>query len=72
MKIKDFVQILQSLDQDKNIFLQNFMMCDEFEVLMIKENDIGPWSKGITESNIGDYFIQENENWLERNASLTG
>lgn len=32
MKIKDLIKQLEKLDKEKNIFLKNFMMCNNFEI----------------------------------------
>ncbi|EKE28525.1 MAG: hypothetical protein ACD_3C00049G0007 [uncultured bacterium (gcode 4)] len=68
MKIKDLIVALQKLDAEKNIFLQNFMMCDEFEIHQIKKEHLWPWTDWINENNIWDYYIAENEEWLNRNS----
>ncbi len=68
MKVRDLIEELQKLDQNNNIFLRNFMMCDEFEINQITKEEITVWNKWINATNIWDYYIAENEDWLERNA----
>lgn len=45
MKVRDLIEELQKLDQNNNIFLRNFMMCDEFEINQITKEEITVWNK---------------------------
>ncbi|EKD29227.1 MAG: hypothetical protein ACD_78C00469G0002 [uncultured bacterium (gcode 4)] len=68
MKVKDLIEELQKLDQNNNIFLRNFMMCDEFEVNQISKEEVIVWNKWIDMTNVWDYYIAETEEWFEKNA----
>ena len=69
MKIKELIKNLEKLDQNKNIFIRNFMMCDKFEIETINSYDITVWNKWINGNNIWDYYIKENNEWLDKNAA---
>ena len=45
MKIKDLIKQLEKLDKEKNIFLKNFMMCDNFEIHKICNENINRWNE---------------------------
>lgn len=68
MKIKDLIKQLEKLDKEKNIFLKNFMMCNNFEIHKVSNEDINWWNKWIDIDNVGDYYIIENEDWLNENS----
>lgn len=69
MKVKDLIEELQKLDQNNNIFLRNFMMCDEFEINQITKEEVIVWNKWINATNIWDYYISESDDWSERNTT---
>lgn len=68
MKVKELIVNLQKLNNESNIFLQNFMMCDNFEIHQITHGDINILNKWIDKTNIWDYYIAENEEWLNENS----
>ncbi len=69
MKVNEFIEKLQNLDGEKNIFFSTFDMCDDFVINEITSDTIqSGFINKLSQENVWDYAIQESSEWLDKNS----